>query len=153
MNFRAALTVAVCVIGLTASFQCLQVLSWAEDRAAAAEENSQDEDQSKIDHGKYLVHHVAHCSLCHTPRNEEGELISSRLLSGAAIPIQAPARFNPWAAQSASIAGLGNYDREFVVYLLTEGRRPDGSQPKNPMPSFQMKPDDAQAVVAYLESL
>lgn len=103
--------------------------------------------------GKYLVHHVAQCVQCHTPRDTDGQMKSTRLLAGAAIPVQAPANTAPWATESASIAGLENYDRSFVIYLLTHGQRPDGSNPKHPMPRFQLTPSDAQAVVAYLESL
>src|SRR5690606_29250534 len=54
-----------------------------------------------IAQGKYLVQHVAQCIQCHTPRDAEGELISTRLLSGAAIPLQAPPNMAPWAAESA----------------------------------------------------
>jgi mono/diheme cytochrome c family protein len=109
--------------------------------------------KSRIKQGKYLVHHVAQCIQCHTPRNATGALIESRSLTGAPIPLVGPAYAQPWAAESAWIAGLGSYDEAYVHYLLTHGRKPDGSQPKRPMPSFQMTDADATAVIAYLRSL
>ncbi len=109
--------------------------------------------QSQIAHGKYLVHHVAQCIQCHTPRDAQGDLIESRLLTGAEIPIVGPKFGPPWAAESVNIAGLGNYPESFVRHLLMHGTRPDGTKAKSPMPSFHLSAADAGAVVAYLKSL
>ena len=37
----------------------------------------------RVEHGRYLVHHVAMCVECHTPRTERGDLVMGRLLQGA----------------------------------------------------------------------
>lgn len=108
--------------------------------------------QAQIAHGKYLVHHVAQCIQCHTPRDAQGELIESRLLTGAVIPVVGPKSDAPWAAESVDLAGLGNYSVSFVRYLLIHGKRPDGTKPKSPMPTFNLSPADADAVIAYLKS-
>lgn len=108
---------------------------------------------SEIAHGRYLVHNVAQCVVCHTPRREQGELIQTRLLSGAVIPVRSPDEAEPWAFHSASIAGLTTFSSEHVIHLLTTGERPNGTQPKLPMPRFGMTQEDAKAVVAYLRSL
>ncbi|WP_425571390.1 c-type cytochrome [Novipirellula rosea] len=120
-----------------------------------AEDQSADSNSaiSRIERGRYLVHDVAKCTECHTPRDARGELIESRLLTGAAIPVVGPHFAKPWAAQSASIAGLGNYDETFVRHLLVRGVRPDGSRPNSPMPRFKMTKEDANAVIEYLRSL
>lgn len=119
----------------------------------AAQPSTQQSSQSeKIAHGKYLVHDVAQCIQCHTPRDADGDLIGSRLLSGAPILVQGPKSAKPWAAASASIAGLVNYDRDFVKYLLMHGKNADGSTPTSPMPRFHLSESDADAVVAYLQS-
>lgn len=110
-------------------------------------------EESKIKHGKYLVHHVAHCDQCHTPRDDRGSLNQSMLLTGARIPVEGPKYGPPWAAESPSLAGLGNYDLSFIRHLMTQGARPDGSRPKAPMPSFQLTAEDADAVIEYLKSL
>ncbi len=146
------------VIGATALALLIFVMGWAFSwpaRIAVAQESSGEASVAadQIAHGKYLVHHVAKCIECHTPRDSRGILIETRLLRGAPIPVKAPKFARPWAAQSVSLAGLGNYEESFVHYLLTHGVRPDGSAPKSPMPSFQLNDDDASAVTAYLKSL
>lgn len=108
---------------------------------------------SAVARGKYLVHQVAHCVQCHTPRDASGNLIESRLLTGAPIPVDGPGYAEPWAAASASIAGLGNYEQTYVFYLLTHGHKPDGTVPQAPMPHFRLTDRDARAVIAYLNSL
>lgn len=120
---------------------------------AAEKSNSASATPENVEQGKYLVHHVAKCIECHTPRDSGGNLIMTRLLRGAPIPIKGPRYAPPWAAQSVSLAGLGNYEESFVRYLLTHGVRPDGSAPESPMPSFQLKMEDANAVIAYLKTL
>lgn len=121
--------------------------------AAGKPADSQAVDAAQVAHGKYLVHHVAQCIQCHTPRNSAGELIQSRLMQGAPIPVSGPSFSPPWAATSASLAGLGNYEHDFVKYLLMHGKRPDGSRPEHPMPRFRLSEEDADAVIAYLVSL
>lgn len=120
--------------------------------AAKPADSTPDLDQ-QIAHGKYLVHHVAQCIQCHTPRDPSGTLIQSQLLQGAPIPVRGPAFSKPWAAASASLAGLGNYQQGFVKHLLMHGKRPDGSRPESPMPRFHLTETDADAVIAYLKSL
>lgn len=111
------------------------------------------DDESTIAHGKYLVHHVAQCVQCHTPRDAQGNMLEAELLSGASIPVVGPASMRPWASVSVSLVGLGNYDESFVRHLLVHGKRPDGTRPKSPMPSFQLTDSDAEAVIDYLKSL
>lgn len=109
--------------------------------------------EEAVRRGRYLVHHVAQCIQCHTPRDPQGNLLPDRLLQGAVIPLASPYPGGDWATQSAWIAGLENYEEETVVYLLQHGRRPDGQVPRPPMPAFHMTEEDARAVVAYLASL
>jgi hypothetical protein len=114
-------------------------------------------DSTAIAHGRYLVHHVALCVECHSPRDDDGRLLSMKLLEGGFIPV-APVRpeliHRPWAFTPPRIAGLpAGYSRQELVTLLTEGTRPDGTLPRAPMPPFRMSESDARAVVAYLESL
>lgn len=130
------------------SVYCLTDVGFAKDSPT----EQADAAQSQMAHGKYLVHHVAQCIECHTPRDAQGNLIESRLLSGAPIPVEGPKSSAPWAAESVDIAGLGNYSESFVRYLLVHGKRPDGTQAKSPMPTFNLSPADADAVIAYLKS-
>jgi len=108
---------------------------------------------SEIEHGRYLVHNVALCVACHSPRDENGRLIETRLLSGARIPVASPFAEQPWVYQAPNIRGMTGYTEEEGVRLLTEGITRDGLAPRPPMQQFHMNRDDARAVVAYLKSL
>lgn len=105
-----------------------------------------------VERGRYLVHHVAMCVECHTPRDREGNRIGERLLQGAPIPVSSPYP-EPWAYSSPQIAGLPGFTEAEVAILLMTGKRPNGEEPLPPMPSFRMNREDAQAVAAYLRSL
>ena len=108
---------------------------------------------SKADRGAYLVHHVAMCVQCHSPRDEKGDLIATRLLSGAPIPVSSPFPGQPWAYRAPNIRGLVGYTDEEGVKLLMEGVNRNGTRPRPPMEQFGMNREDAEAVVAYLKSL
>ena len=110
--------------------------------------------EQKIQHGKYLVHHVAMCVQCHTPRDENGELLEDELLQGAPLPVKSPFQYVHWAFQTPKLAGLpGGFSEEDLITLLRTGKRPDGHSPQPPMPPFRMTEEDAAAVAAYLKSL
>lgn len=103
--------------------------------------------------GEYLVNSVAMCAQCHTPRDARGELVPSRLLEGAPVPVSSPYPNDQWAYAAPRIAGLSPWTEEQIVTLLTTGARPTGERPKPPMPPFRMSREDAEAVVAYLKTL
>ncbi|MBW3596135.1 MAG: cytochrome c [Planctomycetes bacterium] len=107
---------------------------------------------SPVERGRYLVHHVAMCVVCHSPRTENGRIIEERLLEGAPMPVSSPFPRQTWAFRAPSIAGLGGFSEEAIVTLLQTGARPNGEAPKPPMPPFRMTEEDARAVVAYLKS-
>jgi mono/diheme cytochrome c family protein len=130
---------------------CFALLLMAQDRPDAPVGDTASE--QSVERGRYLVHDVAHCVQCHTPRDSRGKLRRDRPLRGAVIPLESPFPGGEWAKESAWIAGLQNYDRETVVFLLRNGRRPDGYVPAAPMPSYRMRKSDAEAVAAYLASL
>jgi mono/diheme cytochrome c family protein len=106
-----------------------------------------------VDRGRYLVHSVAKCIECHTPRDSRGRLDSARLLQGASIPVTSPFRNQQWAFRAPAIAGLPGLTREEAVHLLMEGRRMSGYIPRSPMPAYNLTAEDAADVVAYLQSL
>ena len=94
------------------------------------------------------------CVECHTPRDEKGELIKSKYLNGAAIPIKGPSyRNQKWAIQAPAISGLVGYSRDEEVRLLMNGITRDRRIPAPPMPQFRLNQEDSEAVVHYLKSL
>jgi hypothetical protein len=105
------------------------------------------------EHGRYLVHHVAMCVECHSPRDESGEIIPGQEFSGAPIPVR-PTGPSDWALRAPRNRGLPGYTPELAVRLLTQGGVDrDGRQLRPPMPHFRMTVQDAVDVVAYLKSL
>lgn len=106
-----------------------------------------------VERGRYLVHDVAQCVQCHSPRDEAGNIVERRALRGAPIPVRSPYPQVDWAFQAPQIAGLPGWEPEDVVFLLQNGHRPDSRVPLPPMPKFRMNEADARAVVAYLTSL
>ena len=103
--------------------------------------------------GRYLVHHVAMCVECHSPRQLDGSLVPHRELTGGRIPVPPPFAGQPWALLAPRLAGLPGWERHEIVTLLHKGHRPDGTRPRPPMPPFRMQEEDARAEVSYLTSL
>ena len=105
------------------------------------------------EHGHYLVHHVAMCVECHSPRDESGQIIPGQEFTGAPIPVR-PTGPSDWALRAPRNRGLPGYTPELAVRLLTEGGVDrDGRQLRPPMPHFRMTVQDAADVVAYLKAL
>lgn len=124
------------------------ILSVMATPAAAADK------KELVQHGRYLVHQVAMCVHCHTPRTEQGQLDRTRLLQGAPMPIESPFSYETWAFKAPSLAGLpGGWTAEDMIRLLQTGKGPGGERPRPPMPPFRMTREDAAAVATYLQSL
>ena len=122
--------------------------------AGAADRHKADSIENGISRGRYLVERVAMCVQCHTPRSQTGELLETRYLQGAPIPVSAPPNFRiDWAYKAPAIAGLPGYTIQEGIKLLMEGVTPDGRIPKAPMPKFRLTRGDAEAGVTYLKSL
>ena len=126
---------------------------------AAAQQSRQPDKNPKnsnkadlIARGKYLVEGVAACGDCHTPRDENGDLISSRWLEGAPVFLK-PAIPQPgWAIVAPRLAGLPPGSDAEIITLLTTGLW-RGKPLRPPMPHFRMTRADAEAIIAYLKSL
>jgi mono/diheme cytochrome c family protein len=108
----------------------------------------------QIARGNYLVHRAGLCIDCHSPRNEKGEFIEDRHLTGSPIAFT-PVAPMPWASFAPRLAGLpAGYTQEQIVHFLMTGERPDGRPgPLPPMPAYRFEREDAEAIVAYLKSL
>jgi mono/diheme cytochrome c family protein len=106
-----------------------------------------------VEHGRYLVHNVAMCIQCHTPRDASGHLIMDKLLQGEAVPISSPFKEIAFAFHAPHIAGLPGYPPEDAVKLLVTGATHNGGSTTPPMPPFRMTKADAEDVVAYLLTL
>lgn len=108
---------------------------------------------ANIAHGEYIVHQVAMCVQCHSPRDDKGRLNRSRLLRGAPMPVESPYATSVWATRAPSIAGMPGYSEAQGIHFLTTGQTRRGDTPLAPMPPFRMSNEDARDVVAYLKSI
>jgi mono/diheme cytochrome c family protein len=123
-------------------------------RQLRGQPGTSDSQQAEVEHGQYIVHHVAMCIQCHTPRNKEGVLDGEQLLQGAPIPVDSPFAGQRWAFQAPRLAALpGGWSEEQLIRFLQTGETISGRQPLPPMPPFRMSERDAAAVAAYLKSL
>ncbi len=77
---------------LLAGFLCLAVAAAGDGSSARASARvpEQSPPAGLIERGRYLVHNVAMCVQCHSPRDENGELIETALLTGAPMPVKSP---------------------------------------------------------------
>ncbi|MFN7916888.1 MAG: hypothetical protein U0Q55_16205 [Vicinamibacterales bacterium] len=112
---------------------------------------------SPVEHGKYLVEHVARCPECHTPRTESGELDRSKWMKGAmvaALPMRSP---NDWRKRTPDLSSTSplwiRWGQDGVARFLQTARSPHGSPAEPPMPAFTLAAPDAEAIVAYLRTL
>ncbi|MBP7242730.1 c-type cytochrome [Amaricoccus sp.] len=107
------------------------------------------------EYGAYMAGPVAHCLECHTPFGPQGPMIDGHLGQGG---FEFP---GPWGVSVAPNItsgpdGLAGYSDDEIKVMITEGKRPDGSAMRPPMPFAylaRMTPDDLEAVVRYLRTL
>ena len=109
--------------------------------------------QQQIAHGEYLVKAIGQCGDCHTPMNEKGEFIQGKWLQGKKLEFAPTVPMPVWADTSPNIAGLPGWNHEKAVQFFMTGLAPNGQPARPPMPQYKMNRADAEAVVAYLESL
>lgn len=109
--------------------------------------------QQQIAHGEYLVKAIGQCGDCHSPMNEKGEFIPGKWLQGKKLQFASIVPMPVWADTSPNIAGLPGWNHEKAVQFFMTGLAPNGQPARPPMPEYKMNRADAEAVVAYLESL
>ncbi|MBC7770290.1 MAG: c-type cytochrome [Phycisphaerales bacterium] len=117
--------------------------------ACAQPETAELTEVAQIERGDYLVNGVVLCGDCHTPRLENMALDETRELHGA--DIGGPPTMATYAPPLAGLPADYN-DEQFIAFLQT-GVRPDGSQPRPPMPPYRLNEADARAVAAYIATL
>jgi len=111
----------------------------------------------QVERGKYLVEEVGKCQDCHTPRQADGQLDKSQWLKGTMLDFQPMKPVPGWHKASPDLTpsgGLwGRWGEKALVTFLTTGKGPGGHAAGPPMPTYTLKAEDAQAMVAYLKSL
>lgn len=110
---------------------------------------------SILDRGAYLVNGIAACGNCHSPQGPEGNLSGPALSGGQALVQPAFEAYPPNLTPDRD-TGLGNWTESQIVTALREGRRPDGTMLRPPMPTTfyrNLSDQDARAIAVYLRSL
>ena len=85
--------------------------------------------------------------------NEKGEFVQGQWLQGKKLEFAPLVPMPIWADTSPNIAGLPGWNYERAVQFFMTGMAPNGQPARPPMPAYKMNRADAEAVVAYLESL
>jgi mono/diheme cytochrome c family protein len=105
--------------------------------------------------GNYLVHAVAHCEECHTPRNVMGALKPSMGFSGN---IGGPDGMNAPNITSDSETGIGDWSVVDIERVLKTGMTPDSDMLGSGMKAVvrgtsKLTDADRHAIAVYLKSV
>jgi mono/diheme cytochrome c family protein len=150
-------TSLVCAAFAATTFALVAFAVSSNNEPAASDAPSADatDRAALVERGRYIVHGVGMCVDCHSPRNERGEFLEGKHLTGAPIPFAPTVPMPAWAAAAPRLAGLpAGYSEQDMIHFLTTGERPHGQPPaRPPMPPYRMNRADAEAVVAYVHSL
>jgi mono/diheme cytochrome c family protein len=110
-----------------------------------------------VERGKYLVEEVGKCQDCHTPRQADGRLDKTQWLKGTVLDFQPINPVPGWHKASPDLTPAGRlwerWGEKGLVVFLTTGKGPTGHAADPPMPTYTLKAEDAEAMVAYLKSL
>lgn len=110
-------------------------------------------EQAQVKRGEYLVKAIGQCGDCHTPFTPTGGFVMDKWLQGKKLEFAPLIPMPIWAATSPNIAGLEGWDTDKAVQFFMTGLAPNGQPARPPMPQYKMNRADAEAVVAYLQSL
>jgi mono/diheme cytochrome c family protein len=128
-------------------------LLWDQPSPAFSQQQIARQPEGDVERGRYIVHQVAMCGHCHSPRDRRGRIIRQQALQGGRIPTPSPFPDQQWCFEAPKLAGLpGGWSEDELAEFLQTGRRGDWT-PRPPMPPYRLTEEDAQAVVAYLRSL
>jgi mono/diheme cytochrome c family protein len=111
----------------------------------------------KVARGKYLVEEVGRCQECHTPKLPDGAFDREKWLKGAVLNVQPIEPIKGWHKTSPDLTPAGRlwsrWKEEGLLNYLKTGLTPSNKKADPPMPTYTMRPDDAEAVVEYLKTL
>jgi mono/diheme cytochrome c family protein len=113
--------------------------------------------ETPVERGKYLVTTIGGCGNCHTPRDAAGKPIAGRELAGG-FEFDDPGVGHIVGTNITPDpeTGIGSWTEAQVITALRDGKRPDGTliRPPMPIPVYrQLSDGDAAAIAAYLRSL
>ena len=112
--------------------------------------------QSTIERGKYLVESIMGCGNCHTPQGPNGPLPGKALAGG--LEFEHPGFFKAYSTNITPDpeTGIGKWTDAQIKVAIREGRRPDGTLIRPPMPfelDRRLAAAELDAIVAYLRTV
>ena len=111
--------------------------------------------QNAIAYGAYLAS-IGHCMLCHTPNANGQRDYAHRLGAGGLVMDGIFGHVVTANITPDKPTGIGTWTDQDIARALTTGERPDGRRLASPMPVAylaRLKPEDTQALIAWLRSL
>lgn len=113
-----------------------------------------DEEDTRLERGRYFVEALGHCGECHTPRNLLGGMKKSLWLSGGPSP-EGKGRIPNITPHED---GIGSWSESDIVYYLESGFTPDFDSVGGSMVSVQenmakLPKSDLEAIAAYLKAV
>jgi mono/diheme cytochrome c family protein len=125
--------------------------------AAFYREQDAEAKKDVVRHGEYIAA-VVGCAFCHSPFRDDNTMIDEfKLAGGQRFQVVPFGDFVSYNLTSDKETGLGSWTDDQIKTFVTTGVRRDGSRMipfPMPWPNFaNMKPDDLNALVAYLRSL
>jgi mono/diheme cytochrome c family protein len=109
--------------------------------------------ETLLERGAYLMKGIVACGNCHTMPG--GPMAAHELSGGQKFGEKAFTVFAPNITPDPA-TGIGGWTDDQIVTALRDGKRPDGSLIRPPMPIMfyrSMSDRDAHAIVAYLRSV
>lgn len=112
--------------------------------------------ETPLERGKYLVESIAGCGNCHTPQGPNGPVMEKAYAGG--LEIVEPGMLKAYSTNITpdKETGIGNWTVEQIMVAIREGKRPDGSLIRPPMPIWLYRgisDADARAMAVYVKSL
>ncbi len=126
------------------------VLLAAGTAAACAQDNA-----ALLMRGKYLMEGVVACANCHIARNDKGEPLYDKGLSGGMLFDDAAFKAYAPNITPDPETGIGKWTDAQLAKAIREGIRPDGKLigPPMPVPFYRNLSDaDLTAIIAYLKA-
>ena len=132
---------------------CMTLLAVLLVPVLMAQKKSGAKSAALIARGKYLVESTSMCNDCHSPHDEKGEVVEAQRLKGGPLEFKPAVPIPVWADKAVNIAGLPGWEKDAAIKFMMTGIAYNDLPARPPMPQYRFNQQDAEAIVAYLQSL